>query len=575
MIHMRKLYLSHLLFIFILLLFIISSSIAFLWYNYLSYIMGNIILSIYIIYLSIVYARKNKKVMILILIIIPFIYVLLNNLATHFSTTLTWDLKAQENVASYISLNGHFPAPMDGIYRPEYTSYPAAYILLASLNEITTLPIYLLMKLPVLTIILYVIFLWIIVDIFERTNIYLHPLIIAILFSTFIFNYKLISVFIYQNFGIILYILLVYLFYRMLLLENNSSEILIMITILMFTVTFSVSDSAIALFITSIGFFLYSFTVKNRRIIFVFSALAMMSILAYLLWYVTYFAVPLISMIKTIIGYLLSTGGSVISAGIHKYTPLDYTLPEFALYVTFLFLLLVVALVSSLFGLLKLLKEKKFMIYLAPLIIIGLSFIFLFLFTPYKSDMSLKLLPFLSPITTFSFMEISREVKYIKNYKLLSIILVILCSIMILIGSSINGNKGYFSEIYVKYNIFAEILKSIHLAHILGYSQVSSIAILDSPSLPYYFIRDYVAPRLMVSYNVFVTEPNIQYYNYTLINNLREPRFVLILQQAPLFNNSIAMNYNIIIGDKMYLAKLNNVDLVYSVYNIGIGIPIK
>jgi len=102
-IHMRKLYLSHLLFIFILLLlFIISSSIAFLQYNYLSYIMGNIILSIYIIYLSIVYTRENKKVMILILIIIPFIYVLLNNLATHFSTALTWDLKAQENVASYI-----------------------------------------------------------------------------------------------------------------------------------------------------------------------------------------------------------------------------------------------------------------------------------------------------------------------------------------------------------------------------------------------------------------------------------------------------------------------------------------
>jgi len=221
----------------------------------------------------------------------------------------------------------------------------------------------------------------------------------------------------------------------------------------MFTVIFSVLDSAIALFITSIGFFLYSFTVKNRRIIFVFSALAMMSILAYLLWYVTYFAVPLIPMIKAIIGYLLGTGGSVISAGIHKYTPLDYTLPEFALYVTFLFLLLVVALVSSLFGLLKLLKEKKFMIYLVPLIIIGLSFIFLFLFTPYKSDMSFKLLPFLSAIATFSSMEISREVKYIKNYKLLSIILVILCSIMILIGSSINGNKVYFSEIYVKYDI--------------------------------------------------------------------------------------------------------------------------
>ena len=172
-------------------------------------------------------------------------------------------------------------------------------------------------------------------------------------------------------------------------------------------------------------------------------------------------------------------------------------------------------------------------------------------------------------------MEISREVKYIKNYKLLSIILVILCSIMILIGSLINGNKVYFSEIYVKYDIFAEILKSIHLTHILGNSQGSGIAILDSPSLPYYFIRDYIVPRLMVSYNVFVTEPNIQYYNYTLINNLRELRFVLILQQAPPFNNSIAMNYNIIIGDKMYLAKLNNVDLVYSVYNIGIGIPIK
>ena len=156
--------------------------------------MGNIILSIYIIYLSIVYARKNKKVMILILIIISFIYVLLNNLATHFSTALTWDLKAQENVALYISLNGHFPAPMDGIYRSAYTSYPAAYILLASLNEITTLPIYLLMELPILTIILYVIFLWIIVDIFERTNIYLHPLIIAILFSVL---YLIISLYLY------------------------------------------------------------------------------------------------------------------------------------------------------------------------------------------------------------------------------------------------------------------------------------------------------------------------------------------------------------------------------------------
>jgi multisubunit Na+/H+ antiporter MnhG subunit len=58
---------------------------------------------------------NNKAELIIVLVVIAFIQTILMNMVARNSAYLMWDLKAQDNAASYIVQEGHMPRPLQGI----------------------------------------------------------------------------------------------------------------------------------------------------------------------------------------------------------------------------------------------------------------------------------------------------------------------------------------------------------------------------------------------------------------------------------------------------------------------------
>jgi hypothetical protein len=92
-------------------------------------------------------------------------------------------------------------------------------------------------------------------------------------------------------------------------------------------------------------------------------------------------------------------------------------------------------------------------------------------------------------------------------------------------------------------------------------SKHSSLGILDTPDLPYYFIRDYIDPRALefeyAKYQILVIDPNITFYKYKLINGLNYPRFILYTNPSLLTSNITLFKLDTIIGYPSSLIKLN------------------
>jgi hypothetical protein len=513
----------------------------------------------------------------IVLIVIAFIQTILLSTSTQNSASLVWDLKAQDNVALYIVQEGHIPRPLQGEYRPEYVSYPAGYIIWAVLSEITSIPTNLLMVSPILTYALYTIFLWVTLNTLDEVNKEYRPVVIALLGSAYIVQHKLLNIFIYQNYGRVLLLISTYLLYKTLLGKKLKAEALLVILIFIATLVFSHSESSVAYLVIVTGLLVNVFE-KRRSISNTVFTIFMVTIAVFALyhfWGVSYFATTLIGMLKNTFTYFISSPEEVVTMGSTKYTPIDYTPIELVFFGSSLILMALTALTLFLLGILMYLRYKKLMLYLGPLTLIGVAFLLLFWFSPYKSDISFKFITALSTVIALSFIELSNEAKHHSNHfskylRGLNGILILCIAIIIVAGFSENSYRGEFSSNYSAYRNFTLNLESSRLSEFLADIRGHYI-IVDSPSLPYYFIRDYTDPRLGIPYNVLVVEPEITYYNFRLINGLMMPRFILISQKASLVNISTLPYGEVIVGEPGLLMRLERVSIVYTTGVVSIG----
>ncbi|MEM2196916.1 MAG: hypothetical protein QW290_07540, partial [Sulfolobales archaeon] len=115
-----------------------------------------------------VQSRRTAEV-IFVTLVLPLYYSIFHSIIRSYDV-LKWDVKAMENVASYISLKGRIPpanAP-DPLLRLEYVVYPTAFTLLAITSYVTSLTIDQLIRLPILTLPLHIIVIYVVVTIFKK-----------------------------------------------------------------------------------------------------------------------------------------------------------------------------------------------------------------------------------------------------------------------------------------------------------------------------------------------------------------------------------------------------------------------
>jgi hypothetical protein len=548
--------------LFMFLILIILVFLIFYTKSYVLYFIFNVILTIFLIKLSM--SRHNALVIFGVMLLFSSFY-LLWVVTIAIPTVPMWDYKAQVNVAEYIINNGRIPtAPLGGVYRPEYISYPLAFTEYAILSQISNIAIDMVYQLPLGSVAFLIIFLLIISDIKKSIKGNISILLISLLLTIVVF-YNFYLFFIYQNYGRTLLVFLLYLILRILIGGfSDYRKMVVIVTLLIIAVVYIHSESSIALFLAGLGLGFTAFVEKsqtNRQVIRVLTSIIIMVFISYYIYCIPYFGFDLINMMRATINFLLSP--EVTERSIAKYTPLDYTWSELVLYVTSLIMILLMSLITFILGIYIYIKRKVILKFFISLIIIGLAFLILFLFSPYKSDISFKLITVLVAITSFSLYETT---SYRNPLDRMHKIFVFLIVFIIYFGIFLRINFTYFSEINLYYYNFAYLLSHSKISMFIPKN--SSLVILDTPGLPYYFTRDYINPRALefeyIKYQILVVDPNVSYYKYKLINGLKYPRFILYANPSLLTSNNSLFNSDIIIADPLSLTKF---DILF--YNNG------
>jgi len=554
--------------------------------SFLLYIIYNVLLAISTVYYITSYIYNRRVSSILALTVTAFIPIIFDAWQRG-EVVLVWDHKAQENIALFIAQEGRIPEPLNGIYRIEYVSYPAGFILWSILSQVTCIPTNTIMTAPLLTIALYILFLWVICDLLKHNNISfaLRILMVSILMANFIANYRLSHYFIYQNFGRVLLLTTVYVIYKYILIYIKYKYIPLII--FAFTLIFTHSESSTALVLILIGMCLSYLLIVLRDVqrfrghkeLLIIFFLTIIAFLIYTLWFITSFTANLLDMLRNIVRSLL-VEEEVVPKGVTKFTPWDYTVVELALYIASMLCLGIIASINTIIALITYIRKGQAYVYLGPLIVIGISFSFLTFLTPFKSDIAFKFLTSLAIMASLSLMELatfrSGRCGYGQNTRLtLFTIVLILASILMNLGYFIISNRGDFSEISRKAYETVQILEISKIEDLVKKSSYTRIVILDTPTLPYYFVHSYLVPRIAREYFIIPLDPNLQHYSYRLINGLQYPRFVLA-QHTPLLDQwTTSLSGSLIIGDVKVIADLartSNLHIIYQNSRIGIGL---
>lgn len=553
--------------LFMSLILIILVFLIFYTQSYILYFIFNVILTIFLIKLSI---SRHNTLMIFGMMLIFSSFYLLQIITIGIPTILTWDHKAQVNVAEYIINNGRIPtAPLGGVYRPEYISYPLAFIEYAILSQIVNVPIDMIYQLPLGSVALLIIFLLIISDIKKSFKGSISILLISLLLIIVV-NYNIYSFFIYQNYGRTLLVFLLYLILKILIGKfPDYRKMGIIVTLLIIAIVYVHSESSVALFLIGLGLGFTAFVERSqmsKQIIKLLTLIIVIAFISYYIYGMSYFGFNLLNMAKAIINFLLSTG--VIEKSISKYTPIDYTLIELVFYVSSLFMIFLTSLITFILGIYIYIKRRVTLKFFVPLIIVGSAFLSLFLFSPYKSDISFKFITILVAVTSFSLYEIMLYFHQIDHRHRIIVFSIVF---IIYFGIFLRSNSIFFSEINLYYYNFAYVLSHSTISTFV--SKHLSLGILDTPDLPHYFIRDYIDPRALefeyIKYQILVVDPNVTFYKYKLINGLNYPRFILYTNPSLLTFNNTLSNSDIIIGHPSSLIKFDT--LFYNNGFIGLS----
>jgi len=456
---------------------------------------------------------------------------------------LTWDHKAMANLAEYIVANGVIPRPEQAFTigsRIEYASYPAPFILWAISSMVLGTSAEDLMVSPSLILPLILILSYALHSLLPRNSErerhrggILYVLFGAGTVSSILFFNQLRFYFIYQNFA--RYILFLYsslLFIDVVRKERKISTIAL---ILMSTlIIFSHSESSIALVLFAVGL-LMSLIVSRRsaearkHVTLLLTAI-IISLGIYYLWAITTFTKSLFAMLRQMLEFLVTEEAG---AGLRKYTPYDYTFIDLVLMVLSALAVVLVslnALVRALF------LHRRMPLMLIPLLISGSSMVLLFAFTPYKSDISLKFIYITAVCIAMFFVEV-RElgVETGLRFKSDTVLALVLAALLIM---GIMVLEGYTKEPIISYQI--DQYNVLHQLSSVVYPLISGtlkehdihVYIIDSPLMPYYYIRDFLVPRGLSTYVTCYLYRDEWQYNILQKNGIFTPRFSMITSRS-------------------------------------------
>ncbi|MEM0241064.1 MAG: hypothetical protein QXP29_06345 [Candidatus Nezhaarchaeales archaeon] len=533
-----------------------------------------------------VQSRRTAEV-IFITLVLPLYYSVFNSMTGSYDV-LKWDVKAMENVASYILLKGRIPpanAP-DPLLRLEYVSYPTAFTLLAISSYVTSLTTDQLMRLPILTLPLCIIVIYVVVTIFKKfrnDDGDLSGLLGILLIVNLILS---LIPFIYQNFGRTLMLLTMMILFRLVTYNERQSiaisPTLLVITLLSIALIMSHSESAISflIFVASLsmsGFFMIKSTAKWSYVLRMAAIVAIIFVLHHL-WLSQLFGESLLKIMLTTLSWFFQEE-KTLQAPL-RYTPHDYSFTDIVL--LSLGALSVVSILT--FNLLLVIKEvikgkSGAPSTLFPLIIAGLLFTMLFAFSPYKTDISLKFIHLLSVVIALFLYEktlqhkVERKQRIPISRAIAALIMIALClsmaGIMVLRGITRTYTINdiiYINSLNSRLSAFSDTI--LHL-----FEYTTTLIIVDEPALPYFVIRDYIAPRAYARYIVIPVEPQELSYTITQINGIRLPRFILLQQQTTLPNIEGIDRLAIICSaeglktlEKNFTIILNSGTLIFSIF---------
>ncbi|MEM0241187.1 MAG: hypothetical protein QXP29_06980 [Candidatus Nezhaarchaeales archaeon] len=482
---------------------------------------------------------------IFITLVLPLYHSVFNSIIGPYDV-LKWDVKAMENVASYILLKGRIPpanAP-DPLLRLEYASYPSAFTLLAISSYVTSLTTEQLIRLPILTLPLCIIVIYVVITIFKRFRNYdgdLSRLLGILLIVNLILS---LIPFIYQNFGRVLMLLTMMILFKLVTYNERQSiaisPTLLVIMLLSIALIMSHSESAVAFVIFVASLSISGFIFKSTAKYFYIGSVATIVVVVFMLhhlWLSQLFGESLLKMMLTTLSWIIQEE-EALQAPL-RYTPYDYSFTDMVL--LSLGALSVISILA--FNLLLVMKnvikgKSRTPLMLFPVITAGLLFTVLFAFSPYKSDISLKFIYLLSAVIALFLYEktIQHKVEAKQRTPMSRVIatLVIIALILSMAGTMVlRGTTRTYTindiiqvrSLDYQLDVFSDII-------LLSLKDTTTLIIVDDPTLPYFIIRDYIAPRAYVRYIIIPVEPQELSYTITQINGIRLPRFVLFQQET-------------------------------------------
>jgi len=504
-------------------------------------LMAYIGLLIFSLFLSIALLQSYRRKSYIHLLTIFISIYLTNNI---FSTIvnprhiLTWDHKAMANLAEYIATSGTVPRSEQAFAigsRIEYVSYPAPFILWAVNSMILGVSPEELMVSPPLILPMILIFsyaLYLLLPKNSKQESHCEG-ILYILFgvgtTTSLLFIRSRYYFIYQDFA--RYSLFLYSSLLFIDVTRNERKISkIVLTLMSTLIIFSHSESSVALVIFAMSL-LASLIVSRigvearKRVLLLLTAI-IISFGIYYLWAITTFTKSLFAMIRQTLELLTAEKAE---AGLGKYTPYDYTLIDLALLALSVLAVVMVslnALIRALF------LHRRMPLMSIPFLTSSLSMVLLFAFTPYKSDISLKFIYITAICTTMLLAEV-RDLKIgtglqLKSEMALALILTALLTMGIMVL------EGYTREPITQYQIDQYNVQ--HQLNSIVYPLISSVLkehgihvyIVDSPLMPYYYIRDFLAPRGLSTYAICYLHRDEWLYNILQKNGIFTPRFSML-----------------------------------------------
>ncbi|MEM2678334.1 MAG: hypothetical protein QXU62_06805, partial [Thermofilaceae archaeon] len=441
-----------------------------------------------------------------------------------------------------------------------------------------------LIRLPILTLPLCIIVIYVVVTIFKKfrnDDGDLSGLLGILLIVNLILS---LIPFIYQNFGRMLMLLTMMILFKLITYNERQSiaisPTLLVIMLLSIALIMSHGESAIAfvIFVTSLS--ISGFIIKSTAKWFYILSVATIAVVIFMLhhlWLSQLFGESLLKMMLTTLSWIIQEE-EILQAPL-RYTPHDYSFTDIIL--LSLGALSVVSILA--FNLLLVMKnvikgKGRAPSTLFPLIIAGLLFIVLLAFSPYKSDISLKFIHLLSAVIALFLYEKTLQCKIEAKQRspisraIAALIMIALCLSMagIMILRGITRTYTINDIIYTKsldsqLSAFSDII-------LRPFEYTTTLIIVDEPALPYFVIRDYIAPRAYARFIVIPVEPQELSYTITQINGIRLPRFILLQQQTTLPNIEEIDKLTIICSaeglktlEKNFTIILNSGTLIFSI----------